>query len=234
MYLFICYDQGSGGEYFARQLSKCPECNPLESVKLNDERFKTYDMFSQEFLNVIPKIKKEIPKNNSKKYNIVLSHRTVELGVNILKDNVKSIRIQNPKANTIYEFYKRYLRLRKVVLHNLTDKHFLGEIKGLERIAVNPKKFLKSIDKNMLTVDLELLALDLPITQQNREWWINNNVLTEHDEPTYSYDLTIKYEDLFYNLDKIVNDIKDTFNITIKKSQLNKYRLDYEAWLYKT
>jgi hypothetical protein len=46
-------------------------------------------------------------------------------------------------------------------------------------------------------------------------------------EPDIDYDLIIAYEDLFFNHDKVFQDIYNMFGIMIDKSWLNWYSDDY-------
>jgi hypothetical protein len=53
-------------------------------------------------------------------------------------------------------------------------------------------------------------------------------------EPNFDYDLIIPYNDLFFNIDKVKQDIFNTFGIEITGPWLDTYRQNYEAWLSQT
>jgi hypothetical protein len=67
-------------------------------------------------------------------------------------------------------------------------------------------------------------------TNENRDYFMSKSLMLEI-EPDFDYDLIIPYSDLFFNVDKVKQDILDAFGIEITEPWLDTYRKNYEAWL---
>lgn len=227
-FLFIDYDQGAGGEFFAAKLSQSDQCVTLVSEQFANNRTKAYDKFDQEFLNIPPVVDRKLDSDPIL-YDIVLSHQNTALAKQLL-DNVHSLRITSPRLDEeLYKFYVEQ-RLKKIFLSKLPGKTFVGEVKILARNSVNPN-FIKEVKSNMDTLDLILLSKNITPTKENRDTYINGFINNEEQEPDFNYDLVIPYRDLFYGTDHIRQAVADVFGIQIIGDWLDTYRKTYEAWL---
>jgi hypothetical protein len=230
-FLFIDYDQGAGGEFFAAKLSESDQCVTLQYEHFPNGRTKTYDCFGQEFLNSPPRIQ-NILQANQTLYDIVLTHQYTFFGKKLL-DDVYSLRIATPDKNDkLYDFY-HHQKLKKILLSQIPKKLFAGEIRSLAKISKNPN-FLKEINSKMDTLDLILVSKDIVPNKENKDNYINNLINSRHSEPKFNYDLVIAYRDLFYDVNKVKQSIFDTFGIEIINDWLDTYRQNYEAWISQT
>ena len=229
-FLFVDYDQGAGGEYFCHGLSQSLECVPLTGFHNSKNRTKVNDLFGQEFLKTIPQ--PTIINDSDILYNIVPSHRNTHLAELILK-NVHSIRIANPINEDLWQYLK-YQQIEKVFKsQSPSSQHFIGEVAMLTRGTLN-KDWVKKVKPNMDYITLRLLSNGLEPTADNKENYMQELISVKDPEPEYKFNLIIPYEDLFYNIDKIKEQIKNTFNITVVGNWLEKYKKDYDAYLAKT
>lgn len=246
-FLFIDYDQGTGGERFCSKLSCSPECEPLESVRYKNGRTKVKDVFDQEFLKPNP----EFSNISSHKtlYTVVPVHRHTDLAKERLKD-VRSIRIALPTTPELFDKLNE-LRVQKVYLTVEPQEYFIGLLKLLNQTATNPD-FIRQVKYGMLTVEVILLSQGIEPTQKNidnyiaqvrqtiwpgpeymRSAGLNEFTNTTFEtlvvdgnpipEPDIDYDLVIPYEDLIYNPAKVKQQIETTFNITIEDNWLEEY-----------
>ncbi len=229
-FLFVDYDQGAGGEYFCQQLSMSAECVNLTGFKNRDNRTKINDIFEQEFLKILPEPK--FIEDNTDLYHVVPSHRNTELAKSML-DNVRSIRIANPVDAEFWDYLKLQQNNKVLDARLPSDKHFLGELRMLLRVTEN-KEWVKNVKSDMDNLSLIMLAKGLELTEKNK----NNLKKLVYNyleaEPNTTFDLVIAYEDLFNDTEKIKQQIKDIFNITITGNWLERYRKDYDTFLAKT
>jgi len=229
-FLFVDYDQGAGGEFFCHGLSQSPECVPLTGFQNSKNRTKVNDLFSQEFLKIIPR--PIVVASDSNLYHLVPSHRNTNLAYKIL-DNVFSIRIANPTEANLWK-YLQYQQIQKVLNSPLpSGRHFIGEIEVLARSTPN-KDWIKNVKSNMDNLTLLLLSMGIPPTKDNKEKYTEELISGQGPEPNYNFDLIVPYEDLLYNTNKIKEEVKNTFNITVVGDWLEKYKKDYDAYLAKT
>jgi hypothetical protein len=229
-FLFVDYDQGAGGEFFCHGLSQSPECVPLTGFQNSKNRTKINDVFGQEFLKIIPQ--PIVIASDSNLYHLVPSHRNTNLAYKIL-DNVFSIRIANPRDDDLGQ-YITYLRIEKVFNSPLpSGSHFIGELEMLARTTPN-KNWIKQVKSNMDNLTLILLSKEIEPTNDNKEKYIQELTSIKDPEPNSKFDLIVPYEDLLYNTNKIKEEIKNTFNITVVGDWLEKYKKDYNAYLAKT
>lgn len=227
-FLFVDYEQGSGGEYFAGKLSQSYGCIPLRFDQFDSGRSKAYDLFDQEFLTDYPNIKPRLPWDEN--YELVLTHQNVNLAQKLLGE-IRSIRITPPiQSDSLWNYY-RYQRIIKVLLSPLSNRIFLGEIKLLAKTATNPN-FLKQINGTMDSLDLILISKNIEPSEENKSTYIKDTYVVENpEELDFKYDLIIPYRDLFYNTEKIIDDVRATFGIEIREPWLDAYRRNYEDWL---
>jgi hypothetical protein len=229
-FLFVDYDQGAGGEFFCENLSQSKQCVKLTSKKYNNGRTKVFDKFDQEFLKPNAPQPKILPADDIL-YDIVPTHRLCELARRLLGD-IQTIRIASPNVNdTLWAFLKDQKKY-KVLLSQLAPELFLGEIKMLSRTATNPN-FLKQVHSKMDWLEIKLISLNTPNTNENRDYFISK-LLSLEPESNFDYDLVIPYSDLFFNVDNVKQDIFNTFGIEITGPWLETYRQNYEAWLLQT
>lgn len=229
-FLFVDYDQGAGGEFFCHGLSQSAECILLDGFQNSKNRTKVNDLFGQEFLKTTPK--PTIIEDNTNLYNLVPSHRNTKLAHSMLK-NVHSIRIANPENNELWQYLK-YQQVIKVLNSPMpSGAHFVGEIEMLARAAPT-KDWIKQVKSDMDNLTLILLSKGIEPTKDNKEKYMQELTSIKDPEPDYSFDLVIPYENLFYNTNKIKEQIKDIFRITVVGDWLEKYKKDYDAYLAKT
>lgn len=229
-FLFVDYDQGAGGEFFCHGLSQSPECVRLTGFRNSKNRTKINDVFGQEFLKTIPQ--PTVISNNAPLYNLVPSHRNTNLAQSML-ENVFSIRIANPTEDDLWQYLK-YQQVEKVFTSPLpSGKHFIGEIEMLARSTPN-KDWIKHVKSNMDYLSILLLSKEIQPTKSNKEKYTQEVISHREPEPNYNFDLIIPYEDLFYNTNRIKEEIKNIFNITVVGDWLEKYKKDYDAYLAKT
>jgi hypothetical protein len=229
-FLFVDYDQGAGGEFFCEQLSQSSQCVKLTSKKYEFERTKVFDRFDQEFLKPNAPQPKFLSAANEL-YDIVPTHRLCELAKKLLGE-IRTIRITSPNIEDNMWKFLKYQQKYKVFLSKLSSELFLGEIKMLARTASNTN-FLKQVHSKMDWVEINLTSMNITNTTENREHFISN-ILSLEPEPIFDYDLIIPYRDLFFNVDKVKQDILDVFGIEITEPWLDTYRQNYEAWLSQT
>lgn len=229
-FLFVDYEQGTGGEFFCANLSQSPQCIPLEVDDLPNQRYKVYDMFDQEFLKIAPHVVVKAPPENL--YAVVPTHRYTQLAKELLAD-VRSIRISEPEyKSSLWNFYK-HQQLCKVYLTKLSSPElFVGEVKMLLRGATNPN-FLREIDIHMDGLELILRAENIDPTEANRKQYLESENKPLPD-PEVNYDLIIPYEDLFFNINKIKESMLNIFGIDILSPWLETYQKNYEAYLSQT
>ena len=229
-FLFVDYDQGAGGESFCHGLSQSAECVTLSGFRNSKNRTKINDIFGQEFLKTIPK--PTSIDDNTTLYNLVPSHRNTHLAQSILK-NVYSIRIANPTNEALWQYLK-YQQIEKVFKsQSPSSQHFVGEIEMLTRGTLN-KDWVKKVKSNMDYLTLRLLSKGIEPTDHNKEQYMQELISIREPEPDYEYNLIIPYEDLFYNVDAIKEQIKSIFGIIVIGDWLEKYKKDYDAYLAKT
>jgi hypothetical protein len=229
-FLFVDYDQGAGGEFFCENLSHAKQCVRLTSKKYNGGRTKVFDKFDQEFLKPNLPQPKILPTDNNL-YDIVPTHRLCALAKTMLGD-IQTIRIASPTVkDTLWNFLKHQQKY-KVLFTRLAPELFLGEIKMLARTTTNPN-FLKQVHGKMDWLEIKLTSMNISNTNENRDYFISK-LLSLEPESDFDYDLIIPYSDLFFNVDKVKQDIFNTFSIEITEPWLDTYRQNYEAWLSQT
>lgn len=230
-FLFVDYDQGAGGEFFCAQLSRSDQCVTLDYVKYSNNRTKVFDRFQQEFLKINPAV--DLITADDNLYEIVPSHRHTELAKDILPD-IKSIRISQPNIDDPLWYYYKQQQILKVLL---TKEPTSQQMVGLLRILVNStgnKEFLKKIKPGMDTLSLILLADNINPSAENKDNYISSLLSNRTPEPKFSYDLIIPYRDLFFNTQKIEQNLQKIFSITVKDSWLDTYKNNYETYLSQT
>lgn len=225
-FLFVDYDQGAGGEYFCANLSKSPQCNLLESILTDKNRTKVNDIFEQEFLKLVPRPKKI---SSGFLYDVVPTHRHTPLAKQLL-DNVVSIRISNPQDPNLLD-YLNFQRIHKVVRAPLPSaRHFIGELDNLIRVAKNTA-WVKNAKISMDYIDLILLTYNIENNEENKIKYIEQHFSSREPEPEFDYTLIIPYEDLFFNIKKIKENLKETFNIDVVGDWLETYKENYNVYL---
>lgn len=234
-FLFVDYDQGAGGEYFCAHISKSPQCVPLTFTTYGNTngRTKVNDVFGQEFLQFFPNLeniqtrKSTVEFSTDNLYCVVPTHRHSDLASELL-DDVKTIRIQMPLEEKLF-YHVKNQRVKKVLLaQEPSVEYFFGEIRTLKERTVN-SNFLKDVRYGMTKVELELLRLNIPPTQENIDKLVNKLVEEKLPEPNFDYDLTIPYEDLVYRPDYVSSQLQQTFGIVITDPWLKKYSNDINA-----
>jgi hypothetical protein len=83
-------------------------------------------------------------------------------------------------------------------------------------------------------IDLILLAHGIEINETNREQFIEQNFSSFEPEPEFDYSLSVPYEDLFFNTNKIKEDIKKIFSIDIVGNWLDTYKENYDVYCSQT
>lgn len=216
-FLFVDYDQGTGGEKFCAGLSESPECEKLSFKKYQNGRTKVQDVFTQGFLKKIPDIM--IKQSNPKLYTIVPTHRHTDLARSVL-ENVQSIRIELPQDPKLYQHIIEQ-RINKVLLTKEPDQgYFFGLLKDLSPIN---RDFFKKVKYNMLTVEIILLSQGIDPTPSAVEQYIDQVRTTRYRESYQTYDLVIPYEQLAYNPDQVKIALYQNFGITVVGDWLESY-----------
>lgn len=225
-FLFVDYDQGAGGEYFCAELSKSPECVPLDVRRVNNGRTKVSDVFQQEFLKPNPTIR--IVDVISDRYTVVPTHQHTKLAHEQLGE-IKSIRIAYPIEET-YRLFLKTQQINKVILSTEpTSAEFVGLVKILSRSSVNPD-FLKKIKFGMDNLSLILLSKGIDPTQESKNKFLEELKQAVPEEPNFDYDLIIPYENLFKCPDLVKSQLQKIFNITITDNWLHSFRLQYDEY----
>ena len=228
-FLFVDYDAGAGGEFFCANLSKSPQCNMLESIRTYKNRTKVNDIFDQEFLKLKPHPKKVL---SGSFYDIVPTHRNTPLANEFL-GGVFSLRIANPTDSHLTQ-YLNFQRIQKLLRAPLpSPKHFFGELDNLMRVS-KTKDWVRDARIGMDYIDLILLAHGIEINETNREQFIEQNFSSFEPEPEFDYSLSVPYEDLFFNTNKIKEDIKKIFSIDIVGNWLDTYKENYDVYCSQT
>ena len=218
-FLFVDYDQGAGGERFCAGLRLSPECETLRYQQFGNGRTKVHDVFSQEFLNLTPKI--EIKQSHPELYTIVPTHRHVDLAKSLL-DDVYSIRIQQPRDEDLRQ-YMIEQQIKKVLLtREPTPEYFFGYLKILSNSAVD-KDFVRKVKYNMLTVELILLSQNIDPTTDAVETYLHEIRNNKPAEPDQDYELVIPYENLIHNPDQVCAELHNIFGITVIGDWLASY-----------
>ena len=228
-FLFVDYDAGAGGEFFCANLSKSPQCNLLESIRTYKNRTKVNDVFDQEFLKLIPQPKKIL---SGSQYDIVPTHRNTPFAREFLGD-IFSLRIVNPTDSNLIK-YLNFQRIQKLLRAPLpSPKHFFGEIDNLVRVS-KTKDWVRDARLTMDYIDLIILAHEIEINEKNRVQYIEQNFSSFEPEPDFNYTLVVPYEDLFFNTNKIKQDIKKIFAIDIVGNWLDTYKENYDVHCVQT
>lgn len=220
-FLFVDYDQGSGGEYFCAELSKSPQCIPLAHTTYPSGRVKVKDYFNQEFLKPSPSI---VPvANDSKLYTIIPTHRHTALAARIIT-GIRSVRIA--LSNDEGSKATKKNQLSKVLLTTEpSSEHYIGFVRILLQTATS-KTFLRDINFKMRNVDLILLAQGISPTADEVDKYIQRIQCEEMNEPIFNYDAIINYTDLMHNHQHVKNVFKDVFGIDIVGDWLQRYAND--------
>jgi len=222
-WLMVDYDAGAGGERFCAELSKSPGCIPLQYSIGSNSRTKVQDRFEQGWL---------IPLNTPKAiaadpvmWEIVPCHRSTDRAKSTL-ENLKTIRIARPKSESLWDYMATQLEKKVWLSTQPSKEHYQGAAEQLYNLTGNPAVIdSTSADDDYLT--MWLIAFGVEPNQDNRKEYLNNFRNDHVPEPDIDYDLIIAYEDLFFNHDKVFQDIYNVFGITIDKSWLNWYSDDY-------
>lgn len=218
-FLFVDYSQGAGGERFCAGLSKSPECEPLQFVRYENGRTKVLDVFKQEFLKPTPRPDRTVKSGDL--YTIVPCHGHTAQAQQLLGP-VRSIRIQLPQDEDLYQRIKDQ-QIQKVLLtQEPTPEYFFGLIRILQEDCQNPD-FVKLVKYDMLTVEVILLSMGVDPSQKNIDTYIEWIRMTRDPEPDHDYDLIIAYEDLVHNPGQVRDQIQQTFGITVVGDWLESY-----------
>lgn len=229
-FLFVDYDQGAGGEFFCANLSRSAQCQLLESTLYTNGRTKIHDVFAQEFLKLRPAVK--FTSSHPTLFDIVPTHRYTPVAEQLLGE-IRSIRISNPKDDNLWKFLK-YQQINKVLLAPVsTGKHFIGELKDWVSGSRNTE-WVKKIKRGTDGLSMILLSKGLDPSESNKQDYIKWLFANKLPDPVYRYDLVIPYEDLFFNPESIVTNIKNVFGIEIADNWLNQYKKNYDAYLTAT
>jgi len=229
-FLFVDYEQGSGGEFFCHSLSSEDGCILLPADYTPQGRYKVFDSYQQEFLKKYPTV--SYKKSSDDFYDIIPAHRTTFIAANIGL-NFKSIRIKFPTSKPCIDFVL-YQRMTKVLLaSSISTKYFLGEVKAIMEETKN-KDWIKKTSPDMDNLSLMMLASNIDPTEENRSSFLKILLQDIMPEPDYNYDLTIEYENLIYNTDLVKQQIQEKFGITIKGAWLEKYKKSYDEYHSKT
>lgn len=226
-FLFVDYDQGAGGEYFCAELSKSPQCVPLEFTRYSNGRTKVKDLFNQKFLDLTLNPTIDIIESHPTLYNIVPSHRNTALANGLLND-VRSCRIKNPVDPNLLKHLKEH-QINKVWLAVESPEYFVGELR-LQTARAIDRSLMQKIKSKMRRVDIALILAGQEPTEQAVSEYIEHIRHSVEPEPDFLYDLVIPYEDLFFNVDLVKTKIKNTFGIDIDTEWLDKFKKDYHAF----
>lgn len=226
-FLFVDYDQGAGGEFFCHNLSLENGCIPLHITSVTStNRTKIKDSFEQEFLKNPPQIC--FKNSHPELYDIVPSHRNTFVAKEF-NLNFKSIRISFPKDENFCNFLN-YQRCKKVLFSKMPNKRFfIGELDHLSR-QTNNKEWIKKASYEMDYLSLLMLSRGIELTEENKKHYLNSLLSYREDEPDFSYDLVIPYENLFTNIESVKKDILTTFGINIQKDWLVNFKKEYDEY----
>lgn len=225
-FLFVDYDQGIGGEFFAAQLSHSEQCVPLEYTIYDNKRTKVKDVFHQEFLKPNPKI--ETILSHPDKYTIVPAHRSTSIAYQLLT-NVNSIRIASPTDPDLCAYVAEQ-RIQKVLLSKEpTSYYFVGLLKILQSTAQDPD-FLKKVKSNMDVLTITLISMGLDPTEDNKNKYISKVRQNKLIEPVDYYDLIIPFDDLVHNASQVQQQLKKIFDIELHSNWLYTYQKNYAQY----
>lgn len=225
-WLLIDYDPGAGGESFCAELSRSPGCVPLDFVVTENQRTKVFDRFNQGWL--IPHNTPAAIDADPDLWEIIPGHRCTDRAKETLK-NCKSIRIARPKNSALWDYMVYQLESKVWLAKESTLEHFQGTVNHLYNLTGNIDVLEKtSIEQDFLS--LWLIAFGIDPNELNRDLYLQNFKNDNVAEPLHNFDLCIDYEDLFYNHDKVVDDIKQTFDIDLDKNWLCKYSQGFESF----
>ena len=227
-FLFVDYDQGSGGEYFCSCLGQSPQSEILEFKKFDSGRTKVRDVFGQEFLKPTPSPDTKILSDTAK-YTIVPTHQHTNLAKELFGD-IRSIRIKHPGNNVYFKFLKHQQITKTLLATEPTGAYFLGFLKILSQ-EYNNTNFLSKVHRSMDNLSLILIAQGLDPTEENRQNYITKlKIFDPEPEPNFEYDLTIEYEALFCNPESIVDQLTQCFGLEVDLALLKKYQTDFEQY----
>ena len=225
-FLFVDYDQGIGGEFFAAQLSQSDQCIPLEYTIYDNKRTKIKDIFHQEFLKPDPKI--EVIASHPSKYTIVPAHRSTRIAYQLLSD-VRSIRIAGPVDPKLFDYVIEQ-RVQKVLLSKEpTSYYFVGLLKILQSTAQD-SNFLKKVKSDMDVLTIMLISMGVDPTEDNKNKYINKIRQTKLIEPIDYYDLIIPFDDIVYNKSQVQQQLKKVFDIELHSDWLYTYQKNYAQY----
>ena len=220
-FLFFYYYQGAGGDSFCAGVDHSTQCEDINFIRYPNGRTKVHDVFEQEFLKPSPNI---TPINSHHDlYTIVPTHRHTKLAKELLKD-VHSLRIQMPIDDQVYEHVINQ-RINKVLLtHEPTTEYFFGLLKILTK-KVGNNDFIKKINSKMTTLEILMISEGIDFTPSNIEKYLNDIKNDRCPEPDFDYDMIIPYENLVYNPEQVITQLKNKFGIETPSNWLSSYAI---------
>lgn len=163
-FIFVCYNNGCGGEQLAVKISQLDECEPLEFTR-RGKRTIAHDAFKSGLVSVLRK--KEISPPNTDLWQVAPAHISPDELVEDFPDSVFVV-INMPITNE----QKRTHILRKYRYFDMSINDTLQQRVGeyIDRGGdLNDKqKVMKLAKKPMSNLDIRCLAKGVEPTKENR------------------------------------------------------------------
>jgi len=190
--IFVCYDQGTGGEHLAVEISKLNKCNDLYYNIIN-ERYVTIDIVigKLRYLYFDYKEINEIIKHHpSSKWHVIPTHFSPD-ELNDIDAKKKFVIIRTPSD----EQHQRVID-QKVLEYKFTNPL---QIKGqIEADGYEPIQILKGQNGAITYNKLLCLYANLPITNENLEKCANEYKATNRKykfNKSYANHVEVEYLD---------------------------------------
>lgn len=206
-FIFVCYENGAGGEGLCYKISQMPYCNTLNK-KNETKRTVVYDVFEKALVDrsadrfASERLDKDlhipIVTNDTDLCHVVPSH----IAPSVLKKYYPSelyVVINSPTD----QYWLRKLYLRKYRYHSLSVPQSLqarvGEYKQFAALTNN--EHAKALLSPMTNLQIRCLAKNIPVTKENCKKYFKKLESNEY-RLKYTDDvntITIEFKDLFEN-----------------------------------
>lgn len=226
-FIFVCYENGAGGENLCRRISDLPGCHTL---KYHKERKRTQvdDVFAKALISratdqyARENLGKEIhiPKiiNDSDLCHVVPSHISPDVLKKFYPNDLYVV-INSPTD----QYWLRKLNLRKYRYYFLSrPPSFRARVGEYEQYSPlkNTDHIKQLLSSSMTILQIRCLSKNLPLTKQNYKKYFKNLLLDSHEYRLYYTDdvntVTIEFKDIYKN------NLQPLFNKIHKKLEANR------------
>ena len=216
-FIFVCYQQGAGGESLSVEISKLKKCNTLNYTKLGPRTW-SYDYFDKLFLTYPDKKWKDkikLDKKANKFYYVIPSHYTPDSIKEVFPNDIFVV-ITSPQTTEGIESLKE-----RIFQHVWLTKHnSLQERIGyyIHETGKKPNRnHLKKLNQDLLNGEINCIIQNIKPTLTNMKELFKKHIVEKLVIKTKQFNyinyinekniFTISYEDL-----QITNKKENLFN----------------------